>query len=323
MKLPCYPSHSSSPAIAALLRIASAAALFQTASADPSTSYNTGSLGIAGDGASTTGVLIDQPGVIRNGLDFSSTYAAGEHTLVTYQAALNPPLASSPFTIEFWARPTATDGDDAPIGNRLSTGDRSGWVFFQRNESTGWNFRMYNGAGSTVGWDITGGTATLNAWSHVVVAWDGTTPRLYVNGAFASATNNPAFNGVYKPNGAGINFHVGALIGGASPSTGSIDEIAFYASALSATQIENHYKTATGVLPGSYSAMVLADGAIEYLQQNPPEAKLTWVAGNPTLTFTGILAQSTNLTSWDDLAVTSPYTVPSPSPDKIFFRSHR
>jgi hypothetical protein len=102
-----------------------------------------------------------------------------------------------------------------------------------------------------------------------------------------------------------------------------VDEVAFYPTALSAAQILNHYNTASSTTPGAYSSMVLADGAIEYLQQNPPQTAFSYVAGNPTLTFTGILAQSPDLVNWTDLVVTSPYTVPSPTPGKLFFRSHR
>jgi len=287
-------------------------------------SYNTGSLGVAANGVNTAGVVLDQPGALAAKGDFSSSYsgAPGNNTTVPFQAALNP-AANAPFTIEFWARPTATDGDDAPIGNRLATGDRSGWVFFQRDETTGWNFRMYNGVGSTVGWDITGGTATLNAWSHVVVTWNGTTPSLYVNGVFASSTNNPAFNGVYRPNANNESFYVGALIGGASPTNGSIDEVAYYPTALSPAQILNHYNMASSSIIGAYSAMVQADGALLYLQQNPPIASITAMSPSPVIKFTGILSKSENLKDWTDVVTTSPYTVPASEPKTLFYKSHR
>ncbi|WP_367872923.1 hypothetical protein [Luteolibacter sp. Populi] len=42
------------------------------------------------------------------------------------------------------------------------------------------------------------------------------------------------------------------------------------------------------------------------------------------VTFTGILAQSENLTNWTDLTTAaSPYTPASPQPGKLFFRAHR
>jgi hypothetical protein len=299
------------------------AAGIQMASAAPSTSYNTGTLGTAGDGANSTGVVIDQPGAISTYPDYSSTYASPDNTTVPFRPELNP-IASSPFTIEFWAKPTASDNDDAPVSNRLGGSvNRTGWVFFQRAAGTGWNFRMYNGNGTALGWDLTGGTSTLNVWSHVVAVWNGSSAQLYVNGANTNAPNNGA--GGYNVN-VTESFYLGALIGGGSPSTGSVDEVAFYPTALSATQISNHYAAATNPALGKYSSLVLADGAIEYLQQNPPSATLTVTSTSPLITpvtFTGILSQSPDLVTWTDLVVTSPYTPPSPQPDKLFFRAHR
>ncbi len=293
-------------------------------SAEPTTSYNTGSLGTAADGVNTDSVELDQPGAVAAYQDFSSSYFTGNRTEVPYQAGLNPP-SDSPFTIEFWARPTAADGDDAPVGNRLGgVGPRSGWVFFQRGETVGWNLRMYNGNGTVNGWDITGGTAILNAWSHVVAVWSGTAATLFVNGVDVTSVNN-------GPGGYNANttepFRVGALIDGASPFAGSVDEIAFYPTALTPQKIASHYATASSAEAGAYSSMVVADGALLYLQQNPPSAKLEVINLAPLatkVTFTGILSQSTDLVEWSDLTTaTSPYTPASPQPDKLFFRVHR
>lgn len=300
------------------------------ATAIPTISYNTGSLGKLADGANTaapapnqlTEVLVDQPGAIAAYPDFSSTYASGARTEVPFLPALNP-ASGSPFTIEFWARPTASDDADAPIGNRLGGPvNRSGWVFFQR--ATGWNFRMYNGTGTQNGWDITGGPAPLNAWSHVVVVWSGTAATMFVNKVDVTSANSGP--GGYNANTTEA-FRVGALIGGDNGYSGSLDDVAFYPSALTPTQISNHYTTASSTVAGAYSAMVLADGANLYLQQNPPSAKLSVVSLNPpvtTVTFTGILAESPDLVNWNDLTTaTSPYTPASPQPGKLFFRAHR
>ena len=59
------PKTSMLPSTAFLLPgIATVTALVQIAAAVPTTSYNTGSLGKVADGASTTGVVVDQPGAI-------------------------------------------------------------------------------------------------------------------------------------------------------------------------------------------------------------------------------------------------------------------
>ncbi|WP_367872924.1 LamG domain-containing protein [Luteolibacter sp. Populi] len=210
------------------LSLGSLAALVQIASAVPTISYNTGSLGKLADGASTTGVVVDQPGAIAAYQDFSSSYAAGERTEIPFRPELNP-ASGSPFTIEFWARPTATDDADAPVGNRLggTVPQRSGWVFFQR--SNGWNFRMYNGNGTENGWSITAGPAPLNTWTHVVVVWSGTAATMFINGAEVETTNDGP--GGYNANTTEA-FRLGALIGGDNGYSGSVDDVAFYPSAL-------------------------------------------------------------------------------------------
>jgi hypothetical protein len=185
--------------------------------------------------------------------------------MVPYQPALNP-ASNSPFTIEFWARPTASDNDDAPVSNRVAAGNRSGWVFFQRAAGTGWNFRMYNGAGSGLGWDLTGGTSNLDGWSHVAVTWNGTNAVLYVNGELADDTNDPAANGVYNASTA-ANLILAATDTG-SPYTGSVDEVAFYPTALTESVIHDHFRIATGTNPGQYHATVRSDGALLQLSNN-------------------------------------------------------
>src|SRR4051794_12935917 len=106
-------------------------ALIAGAARAASVSYNTGSLGPAANGTNADTVT-SGPGAV-SGSDLSAVYtgASGSNTVVPFQSALNP-AAANPFTIEFWARPTGSDNDDAPVSNRVASGNRSGWVFFQR-----------------------------------------------------------------------------------------------------------------------------------------------------------------------------------------------
>ena len=232
-----------------------------------SVSYNTGSLGPAANGVNGDGVTTG-PGAVSAGGDLSAVYdnVFGHNTVVPFQPGLNP-ASASPFSVEFWARPTASDNDDAPVSNRVAAGNRSGWVFFQRAADQGWNFRMYNGVGSGLGWDLTGGTSTLNDWSHVVATWSGSAATLYVNGALADASNDPAATGVYNASTA-ANFIV-ASSDTSSPFAGSVDEAAFYPSALTPEQIRSHFAAATTGAAGAYFSLVRADGALLQLSNNP------------------------------------------------------
>jgi hypothetical protein len=236
-----------------------------------SVSPNTGSLGAPANGTNANGVTFST-GVV-GGADQAAVYnnTDGVNTTVPFLSALNPPATSS-FSIEFWAKPTASDNDDAPVGNRVSVSPRSGWAFFQRDAAPGWNFRMYNGNGSDRGWDLTGGTATLNAWSHVVATWNGATSTalLYVNGVLADSTNDtPALTqiGVYAPTTT-APLTIGTLDDQTSPYAGSVDEVAWYPSALSATAVQSHFNT-MNTTPSAYQALVRSDNASLQLSNTP------------------------------------------------------
>jgi hypothetical protein len=243
-------------------------------------SPNTGSLGSAADGTNADNVTFG-PGAVSAGGDQSAVYPGvlGQNTTVPFQPALNP-ASASPFTIEFWGRPTASDNDDAPVSNRISSGNRSGWVFFQRAAATGWNFRMYNGVGSGLGWDLTGGTSNLDEWSHVVATWNGTAAQLFVNGALVDDSNDPAATGAYNASTA-ANLIVANSDSG-SPYTGSVDEVALYGAALTPAQILAHFTTASGGAAGAYQSLVRADGALVQLSNNvvpEPSAMVLFGAG--------------------------------------------
>ena len=251
-------------AVAAVVLLVGAAAAHAATVSD-----NTGGRGPAANGTNADGVTFAD-GVVPAGGDQTAVYpgTGGANTVVPFHSALNP-AAASPFTVEFWARPTASDNDDAPVSNRVASGNRSGWVFFQRAADAGWNFRMYNGNGGGLGWDLTGGASPLGEWSHVAVTWDGDSAALYVNGQLADDSNDPAATGVYNASTAG-NFIVASSDTG-SPYTGGVDEVAFYGSALSPAQILNHFTTATSAPAGAYHALVRGEGALLQLSNNVPE----------------------------------------------------
>ena len=278
---PGRESPSSAPRLAAWRAAAWVAAawlLLGAAGARAATvSLNTGSLGPAANGTNADPVTTG-PGAVGAGGDLSAVYdgVGGTRTVVPFHPALNP-ASASPFTVEFWARPAASDNDDAPVSNRVASGNRSGWVFFQRPAGEGWNFRMYNGVSSGLGWDLTGGTSDLDSWSHVVATWNGSAAQLYVNGALADGTNDAQASGVYNASGS-ANFIVAATDTG-SPFTGSVDEAAFYPTALSAAQILNHYTTASGGTPGAYHSLVRSDGALLQLSNPVPEPSAVALLG--------------------------------------------
>jgi hypothetical protein len=258
------------------LSIAAMSLMASGAFAD-TTSLNYGSLGSAGNGTNVTAVTLTQQGPTSTVGDIAAGYsgAAGVHTTVPYNPALNP-SSSSPFTIEFWVNPAAATDDNigpCPMFNRVTTGNRSGWVFFQRSPTTGWDFKMYNGNGSAVGLDLVGGSAPVNTWLNIAVTWDGTTASLYQNGVFQASNT-----GTYVSSTSAI-FSVGSYDTGTNPYNGLVDDVAFYGSALSGSQLLAHYNAAATSLE-AHAAAILADNPIVYLPNQPvPEPSTLVLAG--------------------------------------------
>jgi len=241
--------------------------------ADVATNKRT--LGATGNGTHGPGVVHRVSGALVGNANAAASYGVGgtTHTFVPFRSALNPP-SGSPFTIEYWAKP-AVEVTDAPgpcpLFNRVTPGNRSGWVFFQRSPTTGWNCRFYNGSGDSVGISLTGGTNAQGTWSHIVVVWTGSVATMYVNGALVAGPTA----GVYNASTSAI-FSVGSYDDGVSnPFNGAVDEVAFYSSALSGAQILAHYQNGSNAAPATlYSSLIATDGAIEYLRLDEANPKV-------------------------------------------------
>jgi len=252
---------------------------------------NLGTAGAAGDGISTAGVIHPVAGAVVGETDGAYGFrpkagGGGMTTIVPWTAALNPPAENS-FSVESWfyvAQEVTDSPGPAPIMNRYSYSgvDRQGWVYFQRSPTTGWNFRMYKGTGSSTGVDITGQSTLPNAgtagtWNHVVTVWDGPGSKatMYVNGEqVAEGTGTYVANtddhdpavAVRGPAGFGIGSYNNSGPG-ENQYNGRVDEVAFYDYMLTPEQITAHYKNAMDpkrTLP--YEAVVLADKPVEFLR---------------------------------------------------------
>jgi hypothetical protein len=99
----------------------------------------------------------------------------------------------------------------------------------------------------------------------VVAVWDGTTPTLYVDGQNTGATTLPTDTGIYNASTSAI-FSAGSYANGENSFNGLVDETAFYGSALTPTQIQNHFAAASNPTPGAYASLIQADGAVLHLR---------------------------------------------------------
>ncbi|RYD35790.1 MAG: LamG domain-containing protein [Verrucomicrobiaceae bacterium] len=246
-------------------------------SVETDTAVNFGTQGPVGDGLHHVSAVRPAAGALNGVVDGAAGYRGSNPTLVPWTAAVNPP-ATADFSVEAWFL-VGGEVDDGPgpcpLFNRLSEGDRQGWVFFQRSPATGWNFRMYKGTGSDVGVDLTAQATTANAgklgtWNHVVVTWNGgtSTATMYVNGQ-----NRKSVTGTYMANEEQFakELSIGSYDNGQNPYHGSVDEVAVYGTVLTAAQVTAHYQAGTNAAQSAgYAAVVLADAPVEYLRLSEP-----------------------------------------------------
>jgi hypothetical protein len=135
------------------------------------------------------------------------------------------------FSLEAWVRPTTIDGTSRRIISKALSG-LQGYELFA-NSGSGLQFQRIAGAANTV----SATAPPLNSWSHVVATYDGTTMRLYVNGALA---NSVASALSLLDNAAA--FRVGNSALGTEGWAGDLDDVAVYSGVLSGAQVQNHFQ---------------------------------------------------------------------------------
>jgi hypothetical protein len=145
-------------------------------------------------------------------------------------------------SVEAWIKST-TSGSSTEI---LSNDDGAGFsrILGLSLNSTGTVTFIILGVGSYTT------TATVNdgAVHHIVGVYDGTTIKIYIDGV-ASGAGAAATGSL---NGGNPAIRVGAGPGNASYFTGTIDEVAFYTTALTSTRVAAHYAARTNGLTGGY-----------------------------------------------------------------------
>ncbi|HXF11477.1 MAG TPA: LamG-like jellyroll fold domain-containing protein, partial [Desulfuromonadaceae bacterium] len=239
---------------------------------------NFGSHGSAGNGVHSPGVTHPVAGAIVGDTNTACQYGPGSgdaagisdgrFTRIPYSASLNP---ASSFTVELRAKATTnTDNNTGPcpISNAHLTGNRGGWDIFQRTNSTGWNLQTFTGSGSTIGANITGGTATNGQWYHLafICSAIGTgvnagkvTNAFYVNGVLVGGSAYAAYNtNNIDPMFFGIeNYKL------ENTFKGAVDEVAVYNKILTGAQLLSHYQSGTNANRATpYAQTVTNDGGV-------------------------------------------------------------
>jgi hypothetical protein len=128
------------------------------------------------------------------------------------------------------------------------------------------NFGVSTGAAGSRVLVTSATTVPLNAWSHVVATYDGTTSRIYIDGVLDANTATPALAIGSTPH----DLRIGGFVSSTTPGmfTGRIDEVALYGTALSAAQIASHFGAKDSAWAGAggnrHPAALALDGATQY-----------------------------------------------------------
>jgi YHS domain-containing protein len=230
---------------------------------------NNGSLGTTGYGVYLGSFDKTGTGSPAGGAGAAPVFAGGKAVAtvvdVPYSAAANP---NGPFTVEFWANPSAAVPAYSAAVSPLSAiqggpsaKERSGWIFYQADGR--WELRLGGKSGYVVT-NLLGGAVSVGAWQQVVGVYDGTSASLYVNGEQVGSSSPTS---AFSPNTTSP-IRVGATGFDNRPFAGSVDQVVFYGEALSAAQIKEHYTSGLGGQSAAYAQLVKNANPLIYLPLN-------------------------------------------------------
>jgi hypothetical protein len=190
------------------------------------------------------------PGITTNSALFALSTGIGQGSIdVLVNSTINPTTDGTngaPFSAELWVQATTQPANySVPL---CDSSDFSQPAPF--NNSAGWNIYQTIGPVSTWSYSIrpnpgfvgNGPAVTIGQWTHLVLTYNGTISTFYVNGVQARQDAVPSF----LANNGTANMTIGkGPTTGFAAFAGYIDEVAIYASALSPTQVANHYNVGT------------------------------------------------------------------------------
>lgn len=181
-----------------------------------------------GNNATYSGALtLGVPGIATGDSDTAVNFTGGTAT-APYSSSLNP----SVFTVEFWSTPGNLAASYVASLQDRTTG-RMGYAIMHNNGGNGVSWSVSFGQSPTT-YSIIGGTTTVVVGTkyHVAATYDGTTIKLYVNGALETSSVT-----TYQPaTSAQPGFTMGSRNGN-NPANGVLEDVRIYSRALDASEI--------------------------------------------------------------------------------------
>src|SRR6185312_10400706 len=251
------------------------------------------------NGSTGVGVTVGQA-AFNGEADLGSYSYASSFSNVLYTAALN----TATWTIEAWVNPSGGAGTQRTI---ISNQSNFKGIQIQASGGNVYSVQIGNGASFPT---VTGGTATVGSWAHVVATFGSGTLTLYVNGSQVGQTGSLAFVA-----NTSNNWVIGETSALTAPWPGNIGPVAIYNTALSSGRVSAHYSAAGS---GStltqdkftYLDAVIADAPLRYYRMDEASGTVArdamFSGNNGTYTGTPTLGVAGALTSdpQSDTAIT-------------------
>jgi RHS repeat-associated protein len=214
-------------------------------------------------------------GALANDTDTAFSFSRGS---IQDQSFISLPSGTSARTFEAWVNTTSTQdqvllsyGQQAN-GCRYTANGLALTAGNQVNFITGWNADCYSSWSSLA--FITPYTIANGAWHQLVATWDGTTVMAYLDGQPIGSQAYSTSQGSADSNG----LVLGSLYGGRFV-VGGLDEVSIYPSALSSTQVLNHFLASGNSQPAAPSGITTLGG--------PNKVTVSWNAVSNTSPLTG------------------------------------
>ena len=183
-------------------------------------------------------------GLLRGGLTFGLVEATDRLDLGTFD------VAGTGLSLAAWVNIDSLGSDSRIVSKAAGTALADAYWLLEVADVTPhrYGFRVHAG-GSVM--RLTGGTAMVGEWTHVVGVYDGTTMRLYQNGVQVGSS---AKSGTLRTGTASV--WVGNNPPDASrPFDGRIDDVRVYSRALSPTDVDALYRARTPQRPAGLATV--------------------------------------------------------------------
>jgi hypothetical protein len=219
------------------------------------------------------GVDLGAPGALEGDTGTSAHFGSPDgYADIPFSSSLNPAV----FSLEAWVRLDTPSNYMDIVSNGAQYSDTTGYLLETFPDYSKVGIAAVFGSGSSAvllkGVDFMPGL-----WYDVVLTYDGTTARMYVNGQQTSSVTTAYSPNVSYP----LRVASSTVLSGSGQLQGSVDELALYNSALTSATILQHYQL--GIDDGTSPQTEIDSGPSGLTNQT--NATIAFSSGSVTPTF--------------------------------------